>query len=81
MTSNIIHQTSEMGVMDTGGGYRHHHTDKNKTTKIRLVPKGIDLFFVFRSHRNHGKHRNSFAWRRKSLGHTDCTDYTDKLRS
>ena len=35
-----------MAVFDTGGNYRHHHPDKNQTTKIRLVPKGIGLFFV-----------------------------------
>jgi hypothetical protein len=34
-----------MAVFDTGGSNCPDYPDKNQTTKIRLVPKGIGLFF------------------------------------
>jgi len=33
-----------MAFPNIGGSNCHHHSDKNQTTKIRLVPKGISLF-------------------------------------
>ena len=41
-----------MAFPNIGGSNCHHYSDKNQTTKIRLVPKGIGLFLFHKYGRN-----------------------------